>query len=257
MALLMRDLIRLIMLLVGAFFAFGPMFMFAAPNGIRTLGIVGVLATLPFMALGGYFVWCCVFRWDSLSDHRDPKGDPNCPDYSDDALVCQYIGPAGGVHSVIVDFVSKQIHFQNCHVPRKFLAVTQPWFSCPLDDVFECYRRCGQGGYSGVAIVTKSGTAFVPVGTTNHDQLFQSLQEAIPINRQVRVPAVDHPLTGFIGVGALIASGLLAGWLTPKHTDDATLALIVLGGSVAGFFAFYQIVNFVDRLLRKDDSPKS
>lgn len=248
----MSDLQRVIFALVGMFFAFGPLAWLTGPNGFRSLGIVAVLAYLPFLALGGYLVWGCLFSETLVSGQRDPKEDSSCPKYSPDALVCQF-GP--GQCSIIIDRAAKRIHFQNCHKPRKFLAAAPPWFSCPFDDMLAAYRLYDRGGGYTLQIITKLGTASVPTNTTSYDQLVQLLTEVIPINRHI--PLVDNPLGAKIGLGTAAMCGLFAGWLAPKDASTATLGLVVLGGSVFGLFAWYQSAGFVDRILWRDNSANS
>ena len=59
-----------------------------------------------------------------------------------DAITCRF--PTGFANSksgaIIVDPKKGVIHFENCHVPRRFLAVAEPWFTCPLSDVRGVHR---------------------------------------------------------------------------------------------------------------------
>ncbi len=69
-----------------------------------------------------------------LSDPKRLAAD--APKFAKDALVCQDINSMGKPVSVIVDRTEGMIHFQNCHSPQGFLAVSAlPWFSCPVSEL--------------------------------------------------------------------------------------------------------------------------
>jgi hypothetical protein len=149
------------------------------------------------------------------------------------------------VASIIIDPRAGTIAFENCHVPRRFLATTQERFRCPISEVkaVHSFRYRGES----LTIVTVEGKACVWSVATNYVQLRDWLRVAVPTASPGF--ATDHPAMGMVHVGGCIA-GIFAVWyLTPSRASNEALGLFLLAGAVLGVFAGHSLVSLADRAL--------
>lgn len=156
--------------------------------------------------------------------------------FSVDPLVCQTIGWRGKPVSVIVDRAAGVIHFQNCHTPRKFLAIkAQSQFSCPLADLQDGYRyrKTYRGNTNDfVTIVTSVGKAHLSSTATNYESLCGILPDLIPPGSQSI--STDHPVVlERCAIGALVGAVLGISMITTK-TSDSSVVLHLLVSIVVG-----------------------
>ena len=138
------------------------------------------------------------------------------------------------------------IHFENCHVPRRFGATAQTWFSCPVSDVRGVHRFFYHG--ESLTIVTATGKALIPAYATKYIELREFLTDAVPANQSGF--SNDNPIMGFVYLaGALV--GLFGGaFLTPRNSSDSTLGVFVLFGTILGVAGSHLLIRLGDRLLK-------
>lgn len=169
-----------------------------------------------------------------------PTGDQ--PRISDHALVCRFSSLSGPA-AVFVDPEQSQIHFQNCHVPRKLVASAQPWFSCPISDLkgAHVFRYRSES----LTIVTATGKALIPAGGANYAQLRQTMEDLVPATQPGF--STDHPMMGMVYLAGALA-GIFAGvLLTPNNANDSTMGLFVLAGAFTGVISIHLLVLVADR----------
>ncbi len=160
---------------------------------------------------------------------------PEAPKVSLDALVCQGIGWRGKPVAVIVDRTAGLIHFQNCHSPQSFWAISAArWFSCPTSELVSTRYWDPRGKH--LMIVTQKGEASITSNTTNYDLMCKTLNEVTPEPSQPL--SVTHPLVtmqvlpwlSFTTIG-----GLFLGWaLTPLRASNSALLVRLLIGTAVG-----------------------
>lgn len=157
------------------------------------------------------------------------------PKFAKDALVCQDTGSMDKPVSVIVDRTEGMIHFQNCHSPRGFWAVSAlPWFSCSVSELV-AVRHLDRRGKR-LMIVTQAGEALVTSTATNYELLRQILPDLIP--QHPRNVGADHPaVMKLCALWSLFTTlaGLTTGWfMTALNASNSSLFLHLLVGAVVG-----------------------
>ncbi|MFO0865620.1 MAG: hypothetical protein U0744_13375 [Gemmataceae bacterium] len=175
----------------------------------------------------------------------------DAPSFSDQALVCRHTGLFGKAQVAILDEMTGMIHFGNCHTPRRFLGTTERWRSCPIKEVIAAHPFASKG-HESLTVVTQAGNALLYDGMENY-QAFRERLEALLPPWQAGYSA-EHPMMGFIYVGAALVGVLLGGgagvWIGPKNPGDATWLLI---GAFAGAIAMVALarvgVMLADRYL--------
>lgn len=160
---------------------------------------------------------------------------PEAPKFAKDALVCQGIGWSGKPVAVIVDRVAGLIHFQNCHSPQSFWAISSAkWFSCPTSDLVSTRYWDPRGKF--LMIVTKKGEARIASTATNYDLMCKTLNEVTPEPSQPL--SATHPLVTMQVLPWLLFTtigGLFLGWaLTPLRASNSALLVRLLIGTVTG-----------------------
>lgn len=221
---------------------------FTQPSFRQSLNVVNgfLLAVFAAVACGG--IWFSLaWRPRTVSDvEAESRVDRST--IPDDAIVCRF--PAGYANNksgaIIVDPNQGVIHFENCHEPRRFLAMAESWFTCPLSDVRGVHRFQYRG--ESLTIVTTKGKALVLSTASGYHCLCEYLLKAIPENQPGF--ATDHPMMGIVYIaGALV--GMFSGVaLTPNHSSDTTFVLFFVLGTVLGVAGSYFLIFCGDRLLR-------
>jgi hypothetical protein len=217
----------------------------ATPKFRNDLDIVTGFLFVTFAAMFSFGVWISL-NWRSNAPEKVADFHAvDRPTISDDAIVCPF---STGIKSasIAVDPGAAVIHFENCHVPRRFLATAQTWFSCPISDVRAVHRFIYDG--ESLTIVTATGKALIPATATNYLELREFITDAVPENQ--RGFATDHPMMGMVYVaGSLV--GLFGGvFLTPRNSSDSTLAVFVLSGTVLGVACSHLLIRLGDRWLK-------
>lgn len=220
----------------------------ASPKFRNDLDVVNgfVFAVFAFFACFG--VWVSLF-WKNQTRQELEQDEafisPEQPDIPDGALACRF---STGVKSasVSLDVDSGLIHFRDCHVPRRFLASAQPWFSCTLTDVkgVHVFRYRGES----LTIVTAGGKALIPATATNYTELREMLDELVPFSQPGF--STDHPMMGMVYLAGALMGIFLGAFLTPRNSSDSTMGLFVLAGAVLGVVASYLLVFAGDRCLK-------
>jgi hypothetical protein len=208
----------------------------------RELNIVHGFLVVVFGGLGCFGVWLSLTWRDLTKEPDDGQSSRAHVVLPPEAIVCRFPSLTK-VASIIIDPRAGTIAFENCHVPRRFLATSQEWFRCPISEVkgVHSFRYRGES----LTIVTAGGKACVGSLATNYEQLRDWLEEAVP----TAAPgfATDHPATGMVHVGGGFA-GIFAGWyLTPSTASNEALGLFLLAGAVLGVFASHLLVSLADR----------
>ncbi len=167
------------------------------------------------------------------------------PTIPENAIVCPFFTGFKSA-SVAVDPGAALIHFENCHVPRRFFAAKQTWFSCPISDVRGVHRFHYRG--ESLTIVTATGKAPIPATATNYLKLCEFLVEQVPANQSGF--STDHPMMGMVYLaGAFV--GLFGGaFLTPRNSSDSTLGKFVLFGAMLGVAGSHLLIRLGDRWLK-------
>lgn len=218
------------------------------PSVRQSLDVVTGFLFVAFAAMG------CGGIWFSLAWRPRTESDVVASSRVDrsaiphDAIACRFSSGFANTKSgaVIVDPKQGVIHFENCHVPRRFLAMAEPWFTCPLSDVRGVHRFQYRG--ESLTIVTTKGKALVLATASDYSRLCEYLLKAIPENQPGF--ATDHPMMGMVYLaGALI--GMFGGFaLTTNRTSNTTFGLIFVFGSVLGVAGSHFLIFCADRLLK-------
>ncbi len=157
------------------------------------------------------------------------------PKFAKDALICEDVGWNGKPVSVIVDRTEGMIHFQNCHSPQGFWAVSAPaWFICPLSELV-AVRHLDRRGKR-LMIVTKAGEASISSTATNYERLDKILPGLIP--QHPPTISADHPVVmkmSMLWSLFTTLAGLMTGWfMTALNASNSSLFLHLLVGAIAG-----------------------
>ncbi len=205
-----------------------------------------VLVVFAVISAGG--LWLSVTWKDRTGSElaeenaRDSFGQP---EMSESARVFHFpvMSKAGAVY---LDEEAGQIHFHNCHVPRRFLAAEEEWFSCPIDEVkgVHVFRYRGES----LTVVTATGKVVIQDFGRDFAELRDLLKELVPGTTPGF--SADHPMMSMVYLGGALA-GLFGGVIaTPRNATDATMGLFVLGGSFLGVAGVHAVVVIADRKLK-------
>lgn len=83
--------------------------------------------------------------------------------------------PVGKQRRIVVDLSREEVLFENCHTQRKFLAMREAEFVCPLTDIRDVYEYSELGkrnklrGY--LTVVTTDGKVVIPAYASNYQEL--------------------------------------------------------------------------------------
>jgi hypothetical protein len=137
----------------------------SSPRFRSDLGLVtGLLLIVP-VGIACFGIWISLKWRNRVPEELEAFPAVDRPSIPDDALVCRFWTGLKAV-SIAVDSDAAVIHFENCHVPRRFLATAQTWYSCPIGDVRGVHRFGYSRGES-LTIVTATGKAVIPAAATN------------------------------------------------------------------------------------------
>ena len=220
----------------------------ATPEFRDALDVVNGFLLVTFAAFAAGGLWLSV-TWRDRSQaelaEENSRDQFDRPEICENARVYHFpvMSKAGAIY---IDEDSGQIHFRNCHVPRRFIASEQEWFSCPFSDIKGVHHFRYRG--ESVTVVTSQGKVLIP----DYGRDFVELREHLTRVAPDPVPgfSADHPMMGLAYLGGVL-TGLFGGVaLTPRNAPDSTLGLYVLGGSFLGVAAVQALVVFSDRQLK-------
>lgn len=218
----------------------------ADPEFRKSLNFVTGFIFVVTTAIAGFGIWLSIKFRIRASDEVGQLHVIDGSTIAANAIVCPFSTGLKSA-SITIDPDAAMIYFENCFVPRRFLASAQKLFSCPVSDVRGVHQLRLQREES-LTIITTTGTAVIPATATNYFRMFAFLKEAVPVSQPGF--STDHPLMGIVyGAGAMI--GLLGGaLLTPRNANDGTLAAFVFCGSVIGVASSYLAVRLGDLWLK-------
>ncbi len=236
---------RVVVAATSGLLLLGVLAAFAVPNLRANIDFVNGIVLAIFAAVAAWGLWLSVtwkHRSGSELAEENARDSFDRPDISEDARVFhfQVMKKAGALY---LDEASGRIHFRNCHVPRKFLATAEEWFSCPLGDLKGVHVF--RWRLESFTVVTAQGKAVITDYDRDYAELRDLLKELVPAT----VPgfSADHPMMSLVYLGGALA-GLFGGvFATPKNAPDSTLGLFVLGGSILGVASVHALVVFADR----------
>lgn len=131
-------------------------------------GAIGVGALM----IGGFSAWTAV------SGTPDVRNEPRAPQFSADALVCQF-----GHMAVIVDHDAGLVHFRRCHRLRESWRIRgQKWFTCPRTDVLRIYykgSRASRESMTQFIIETRTGRATIVRNVSNYATLCEYFSQIL------------------------------------------------------------------------------
>jgi len=217
----------------------------ANPANRNDLDIATGLFFLMFALIFSFGIWISLNWRNRGPEEMIEVLSADRPPIPDDAIVSSFF--TGFKSALIaVDRSSAVIHFENCHVPRQFLAKAQTWFSCPISEVTAVHRFLYRG--ESLTIVTATGKALVPATATNYLKLLEFLTAIIPANKPGF--ATDNPMMGIVNVaGALV--GLFGGvFLAPLGSNESTQWLFGLVGAFLGVAGGHLLIRLGDRWLK-------
>jgi hypothetical protein len=221
---------------------------FASPKFRNDLDLVNGFILMVFAVMAGFGCWISLFwkeRTPEELKEEDAFPSVDRPNVPEDALASHFSMLTRSA-AVFIDQNAGVLYFKNCHVPRKFVASAQPWFSCPVGDLkgVHVFRYRGES----LTIVTASGKVLVPHTATDYSQLRQTLKELVPHSQSGF--SSDHPMMGMVYLAGILI-GLFAGvFLTPDNASNSTMGLFVLGGSILGSIGSHLFVSLGDRCLK-------
>lgn len=164
-------------------------------------------------------------------------------------LVCRFHGS----RSVIVDYETRMIHFQNCHTPRTFFPVAPASeFICPVTDLRAVHRVRIKNKVT-LTVVTRTGSAEVPASAVNFVLLERCLRANLPEDGPV--VSGDHPL--WLPMCALSGGlgGLFAGlFLSSKNARDNVFGVYLLGGTMAGIIFVFLLRKLAQLSASEEES---
>lgn len=193
--------------------------------------LLGLFSLIP-LAIGSFCVWFSIVHRVRTRAELDSLDVAPPPHLSDDALTCRFAGLAGGVKSVSVDFARTSIHFQNCHMPRRFLALVDSEFTCSFADLIAVHRFRYRG--DSLTIQTTTGKAIIPSTATEYERLCGLLPDCVPPNRSGVV--TERPWMGYVYALSAMGGLLLALPLVPRDASIGVVALSMFLGAGAGIF---------------------
>lgn len=241
---------RLVVLTLSSAVLLGMLAQLAIPAVRNRLDLASSFLLVVFVGMSCWGIWVSV-RWPSRRlEDRDLAPHFECSRLPDNAIVCQFFtGVRSG--SVVIEPDAAVIHFDHCHVPNTFLALSQPMFHCALSEIQDTIT-CRAPAVS-LTIRTALGKAVIPGHATNYDQLVEFLQRTVPV--RTVATGTDHPLMGYVYVAGALA-GLFGGvYLTPRNAADSVLGIFVIVGAFLGILASRALVVLADRYLRIGIAP--
>jgi hypothetical protein len=188
---------RIVVLVMSSGLLIGLLAALASPGFRKDLDFVNGFLSVVFAILACFGIWISL-AWKNRTpeslEEEEAFPSPDRPHIPEDALACHF---STGVKSaaVYLDSDNGLIHFRDCHVPRRFLASAQPWYSCPVTDVkgVHVFRYRGES----LTIVTATGKAQISAAATNYAELRELLNELVPVNQPGF--STDHPMMGMVG----------------------------------------------------------
>ncbi len=212
-----------------------------------TPDIAAIAVMVVFFAMACVGVWFAICWKNRSTKELEEESElvSDKPSMSVDADVYRF---SNGLKSaaVYLDHDAEVIHFHNCHVPRRFLAVTDEWFSCPFTDLrgAHIFRYRGES----ITVVTATGKALILPSGRDFNAICSVMKELVP--RTQPGFSTDHPVIGMVYIFGTLAGLFLGVMLTPENASDAALGLFVLVGATAGFIASHAFVWANDRLFK-------
>ena len=239
---------RIVVIATSGLLLLGVLAAFAVPKVRAEMDFVNSFLIAVFAAVAGWGLWLSLtwkHRTGSELAEENARNSFGQPDMSEGVRVFHFpvMSKAGAVY---IDEAAGLIHFRNCHVPRKFLASEEEWFSCPLDDLKGVHVF--RSRVESVTIVTAEGKVVIPYYGRDFAELRDLLKELVPTTAPGF--SADHPMMSMVYLGGALA-GLFGGVVaTPRNATDSTMGLFVLGGSILGVAGVHTVVVFADRKLK-------
>lgn len=175
-----------------------------------------------------------MFDFDQQSDEMDSK-----------EISCFWQSCA-----VIINRETEQIRFTKCHVPRRFLAITDREFSCSFEDIRAVHFTPSTSQHpGGLTIVTTTGKAFISATASNFRELRDWIGEAVSENDPAY--ATDNPAVFYVCMCGTIL-GILAGTYLARDAGETQFAISVIAGAILGAVSGYLFVNFGAHILQTD-----
>lgn len=220
------------------------------------LSFVKVFRAVACTAMGGWIIWVSLAYRDRPSANQELMEAWTAPEYSEDALVCDFWTGYTDA-KVIVDDYAGMIHFGNCHWSRGFLEGNPEWYSCPLATLKGLYRyKRKKRKY--LWIITDAGKVLIPDSATHFPKLYVQLLDAVPKNKPGYF--TDSPmLARNLGIGTILGLfGGLAWGLTmmPLNTGIETVAALGFGSGLVAFLGVYIVGQLSDYLNRMTDEAR-
>ncbi len=132
------------------------------------------------------------------------------------------------------------LYFINCHVPHRFLAMSERMASCSIDDVYAVYPNDRD-----FVVVTSRGKATIPWYGTSCQSLYEHLKKAVPENKPGF--AADNPIFGYAIVGLATVGVGLGALLAPRNADVQDVALFMISGGGLAVVILAFLVRLADR----------
>ena len=210
------------------------------------LNIVTALLMVVFGSMACWYLWVTLAWRERPPIALEEQDAVNLPPVSDRAVQYRYFtGLKSG--AVLVDPESETIYFVNCYVPRRFLAVAQREYRCPVSNIRAIHRFFDKG-LEWLIIATDAGKANIPNLGADFEALWHVLKNFVPENSPGF--ATDDPRMGLVWVIGAVG-GIFGGWwLTPIRARDSTLALFVVCGAILGVIGGQMLIRITDHWFR-------
>jgi len=217
-----------------------------SPKAGAELNVVTGLLAVVFGGMACWALWLTLTWRERPSTALDELDAVDLPPLSVAAIEYRYFtGTKSG--TVVIDPQSETIYFLNCHVPRRFLAVAEREYSCPMRNIRAIHRFVDRS-IEWLTVVTDAGKAVVPNTGADFEELWRVLRDFVPENAPGF--ATDDPRMGFVWVLGAIG-GLFGGWyLTPDRAGETTLSLFLLCGAILGVVSGHLLIWIIDRWFR-------
>lgn len=202
------------------------------------------------------FAWlfCAIFLWVTVLAFWRIFGTPrgNLQEWmkelalSDSAVTVtfdNFFQPA----SVIYDPPASRLYFFNCHVPRRYLAMSDETYSCSIRDICGLYPNTRK---EPMVIVTKRGKAAIAGSDQEVRMLFDMLERDAP--RNTPGFAADNPMLMIVYVGVALAGIGLGALATFHQGDPDTVVLAMIGGGILGVFSVHLLVMLLAKTSKTD-----
>lgn len=239
---------RIVVAVTGGGLLLGILVGLTVPGFRREIDFATGFVLLVFAVISAGGLWLSL-TWKDRSgselaeeNARDSFGQPEMSE-STRAFHFSVMSKAGAIY---LDEEAGQIHFFNCHVPRRFLATEDEWFSCPLDELkgVHVFRYRGES----LTVITALGKVVIQDSGRDFAELRDLLKELVPATTPGF--SADHPMMSMVYLGGALA-GLFGGVVaTPRNATDSTMGLFVLGGPFLGVAGVHAMVVLADRKLK-------